>query len=96
MFRIITAALVALALAAPLATAMPIRESVGTSSEQLPGPPWPAASQPMTPADPASATSGNDGTPPLVYILPGIIVSILLVGGMAYAVRTSRRARLGA
>jgi hypothetical protein len=98
MTRIITAALVALVLAAPAATAMPTREDGGgTSSQQLPGPPtWPVDPQPIASPDSASATDGDDGTSPLVYILPGVIVSVLLVGGTVYAVRTSRWARLGA
>ena len=98
--KIIVATLAVLAIAAPVASAMPIRESGGTSSQQLPGPPtWPVDPEPI--GSPASAdaapSSGADGSSALVYILPGAIMAVLLAAGATYTVRASaRRARAGA
>jgi hypothetical protein len=49
--------------------------------------------------EPIVPVAGGDDTSPLVYILPGIALSLMLVAGFAYAVRTSdrdRRARISA
>ena len=112
---IVAAALATLALAAPVATAMPQRDAVGTSTsaqqdlrgadardagaqsaEPVPGlPTWPVNPEPIAPA-PVETTpiAGGDDTSPLLYVLPGIALSLLLAAGLGYAVRTSRRARI--
>ena len=95
---IIIAALAALAIAAPVATAVPIREPGSTPSQELPGPPtWPVDPEPIgaAPVDAAPPT-GGDEISPLVYILPGLILTVLLAVGTVHAVRTSRRTRVGA
>jgi hypothetical protein len=59
-----------------------------------------AGRKPAEPLDPqpiaapvdAAPVSGDDDTSPLVYILPGIALSLLLAASLGYAVRTSRRA----
>ena len=69
--------------------------------EPVPGlPTWPLDPESIAPApvDAAPVADGDD-TSPLVYILPGLIVSVLLAAGMGYAVLMSgraRRARIGA
>jgi regulator of extracellular matrix RemA (YlzA/DUF370 family) len=147
---IITAALAALAIAAPAATAMPVREHGSTSGEvgittapqqdhrsadardastrpqtgtpSTPGgdlrsadardagittttprglPTWPVDPKPIAsaPVNDAAPVAADDDTSPFVYILPGVLASLILAAGMGYAVRTSgraRRARIGA
>jgi hypothetical protein len=112
----ILAALVSLAIVAPVATAMPDRDTIGTSTAgtTVPAddvrsadardagvtttapqglPTWPVDPAPITPAAVDTvAPNGDDGTSPLVYILPAVLVSVLLAAGMGYAVRTSVRA----
>ena len=60
---------------------------------------WPVDPDPIAPAPvEAVPVAGGDGTSPLVYVLPGALLSLLLAAGMGYAVRTSgraRRARIG-
>jgi hypothetical protein len=147
---IVAAALATLALAAPVATAMPERDEVGKSAaaqqdlrradttdvsvrpqthtpasdesvtpqtgtatlsqdfrsadardagakpaEPVPGlPTWPVDPEPIAPAPVETTPVAGDGdTSPLVYILPGIALSLLLAAGLGYAVRTSGRAR---
>jgi hypothetical protein len=52
------------------------------------------APEPIAPAPVnAAPLPEGDDTSPLVYILPGVIVSVLLAAGMGYAVRTSGRAQ---
>jgi hypothetical protein len=134
---IVTAALATLGLAAPLATAMPDRDRVGTTAapqqdlrgadardasvqpqtgtatlgqdfrsadardagakpaEPVPGlPTWPVDPEPIASA-PAETTpvAGDDDTSPLVYVLPGIALSLLLAAALGYTARTSGRAR---
>jgi len=130
------AALAILALAAPVATAMPTRDAVGTTAapqqdprgadgraasatprtgtgalpkdfrtadardagskpaEPVPGlPTWPADPEPIAAAQPDSTpVAAADATSPLVYILPGIALSLLVAAGVGHAVRTSGRA----
>jgi hypothetical protein len=129
--------LATLALAAPVATAMPQRDDVGTAAapqqdlrgadardasttpqtgtarlsqdlrsadardagtkpaEPVPGlPTWPVHPEPIAPAPVETIPIvGDDDPAPLVYILPGIALSLLLAAGVGYAVRTSGRAR---
>jgi hypothetical protein len=64
-------------------------------AEPVPGlPTWPVDPEPIAPApvDPVPVAGGDD-TSPLVYVLPGIALSLLLAAGLGYAVRTSGRAR---
>ena len=59
-----------------------------------PGPPtWPIDPEPLGPApvEVAAPVADADDTSPLIYVLPAAIVSILLVAGVGYAVRTSAR-----
>jgi hypothetical protein len=147
--RAIAAALAALAIGAPAATAMPIRESVSAPSGEAATAPArqdprgsvardasvmpqtgtaaaaaQAANGTTTPREvpsylagvhptqrapvpshlaglhptqraPVNAASadGGDGTSPLVYILPGVALSVMLAAAMGYALRTSGRAR---
>jgi hypothetical protein len=128
------AALATLALAAPVATAMPTRDAVGTTTapqqdlrgadardaslrlqtpvssgqdvrtpdardagakpaEPVPGlPTWPLDPEPIAQAPVETTPVAADDTSPLVYILPGIVVSLLLAAGLGYAMRTSSRA----
>jgi hypothetical protein len=117
--RIITTALAILALAAPVASAMPIRDNAGTSSlagttsapkqdlrnadNRAPRaedgvarvyipPQQPQTMKPVPPpkAAPVAATDTDDGTSPLVYILPGLVLIAMLAAGFSFA-RLSRR-----
>jgi hypothetical protein len=121
--RIITIALAILALAAPVASAMPLRDGspeiqtsslAGTTSKQdlrneRGGPPigafdnskanvyvvpsqQPQTMKPVEPpkAAPTATTDTDDGTSPLVYILPGLVLVAMLAAGYSFA-RMSRR-----
>jgi len=134
---IVTATLAALALSAPVATAMPSRDTAGTTAtaqqdlrsadarvasvtpqtgtpasgqdfrspdavdagtkptERVPGlPTWPLDPEPIAPAPvDAAPVASDDDTSPLLYILPGLALSLMLATGLGYAVRTSGRAR---
>ena len=55
---------------------------------------WPVNPEPITPAPVnAAPVAGVDDTSPLVYILPGLVLSLVLAAGMGYAMRMSGRAR---
>jgi hypothetical protein len=61
----------------------------------VPGlPTWPLNPEPIAPApvDAAPVADSDDGST-LAYVLPGIVVSVLLAAGMAYALRASARTR---
>lgn len=77
--RIIITALAILALSAPVASAMPLRD--GGSPHQAPVQP--------APPKPVAATADH-GTPPLVFIVPGVVLVAMLGVAVVYA-RTPRR-----
>jgi hypothetical protein len=121
--RIITIALAVLALAAPVASAMPLRDNGDVRTSSLAGTTGapkqdlrnadnraPSAVAPqqdlrnadnraprdVTPDRPAPAPAkprpvvADDGTSPLVYIVPSLLLVAMLAAGVAYA-RTPRR-----
>jgi hypothetical protein len=123
--RIIITALAILALAAPIASAMPMRDGspeihtgslAGTTStpkqdlrNERGGPgigafdnskanvyvvpaQQPQTMKPVAPpkAQPVATTDTDDGTSPLVYILPGLVLIAMLAAGFSFA-RMSRR-----
>jgi hypothetical protein len=121
--RIITTVLAILALAAPVASAMPMRDGspqirtgslAGTTStpkqdlrnadNRAARPedskanvyvvPYqqPQTMKPVPPpkAAPVATTDTDDGTSPLVYILPGLVLIAMLAAGFSFA-RMSRR-----
>jgi hypothetical protein len=70
------------------------RNARRTAGSRLPGPPtWPIDPKPLGPAsvDESAPVADADDTSPLIYVLPAAIVSILLVAGVSYAMRTSAR-----
>ena len=71
------------------------RDAGAKPAEPVPGlPTWPVDPEPITPGPVESAPVAGDGdTSPLVYVLPGIALSLLLAAGLGYAVRTSGRGR---
>jgi hypothetical protein len=71
------------------------RDAGAKPAEPVPGlPTWPVDPEPIAPAPVETIpVAGDDGTSPLLYILPGIALSLLLAAGLGYAVRTSGRAR---
>jgi hypothetical protein len=70
------------------------RDAGTTAAEPVLGlPTWPVNPEPIARAPLSPAVVAHDGTSPFAYVLPGVLVSLLLVAGMAYAVRTSVRAR---
>ena len=82
--------------------ARPVRPQTGTAApvhELRSADARDAGTEPLAPASPdADPITAGDDTSPFVYILPGIVASILLAVGMGYAVRMSgraRRARIG-
>jgi hypothetical protein len=76
------------------------RDAGAKPAEPVPGlPTWSVDPEPITPAPVETSPVAGDGdTSPLVYVLPGIALSLLLAAGLGYAVHTSgraRRARIG-
>jgi hypothetical protein len=71
------------------------RDAGAKPAEPVPGlPTWPVDPEPIAPAPVETTPVAGDGdTSPLVYVLPGIALSLLLAAGLGYAVRTSGRAR---
>ena len=70
------------------------RDAGARQAEPIPGlPTWPIDPEPIAPAHVETTPVAGDDSSPLLYILPGIALSLLLAAGLGYAMRTSGRAR---
>jgi hypothetical protein len=106
--RTVAAVLATLALTAPVASAMPIRDpDNGSRTSSLAGTPAPkqdlrnpdqqAPPVPLKPYAPVVLTKpapvADDGTSPLVYIIPSLALAAMLGAAVIYT-RSSRPARV--